>query len=416
VTTLDKPAGDVLHRNPVFLPGGRRFLYVVVGSRNGGTTGARGVYVGSLDPGEPGRLLIENGTAAKYAAGHVVFLREMSLIAQRLDPGTLALTGEPRPVAEQVELNGPASAAFTVSDAGVLGYQPAASQGSQLLWFEADGRQLGGLGDAAQYGDLELSPDGRQAAVSVLDPATNTRDLWVIDVGRGVRTRFTFDREDDVAPIWSADGSRIIFASNRKGHFDLYRKAASGVGTEELLYADGADKYPTSLTPDGRSILYWTFDADGANLSVLPTTSDPRPARFLGSPVGPGRLSPNGRFVAYSSAESGRPEIYAVPFPTASRKWQLSNAGGTLPRWRRDGRELFYAARDNRIMGVPLDTDRPMLDVGAARPLFDARPVGPRSFFDVSSDGRRFLVNSLRAESLSSSIAIVQHWDTAAVP
>ena len=138
---------------------------MAVGSRNAGSTGARGVYVGSLDPDAPGRLLIDNGTAAKYAAGHVIFLRETTLMAQPLDSAGLALTGDPRPVAEQVELNGPASAAFTVSDEGVLAYQPAASQGSQLLWFDLDGRQLGGLGDAASYGDLELSPDGRQAAV-----------------------------------------------------------------------------------------------------------------------------------------------------------------------------------------------------------------------------------------------------------
>jgi Tol biopolymer transport system component len=415
VTMLDKTAGDVLHRNPFFLPDGRHFLYVAVGSRNG-ATGARAVYVGSLDASGPDRLLIDSGSTAKYSQGHVIFLRDATLMAQRLDLDRLVLTGEPRPVAEQVELNGPASASFSVSDAGLLAYQPAAVRGSQLIWLERDGRQLGTVGDAAQYGDLELSPDGRQAAVSVLDSATNTRDLWVFDVARGVRTRFTFNPGDEVLPLWSADGTRVFFTSNRSGHFDLYQKLASGIGTEELVFGDGANKYPTSLSPDGRSLLYWTFDAEGTNLWVLPLTGVPKPALFLGSPVGPGKLSPNGRFVAYASAESGRSEIYVVPFPVASRKWQISGAGGNLPRWRRDGKEIFYAASDNRVMAVAVDGDRPALEVGPARPLFEARPVGLRSFFDVSADGRRFLVNSLRGESLSSSITILQNWNAALKP
>jgi serine/threonine protein kinase len=416
VTTLDKSAGDLLHRNPCFLPDGRHFLYVVVGARKGGSTGARAVYVGSLDGSGPGRLLIDNASTARYSQGHVIFGRDATLMAQPLDVARLALTGEPRPIAEQVELNGPASAAFSVSDVSALAYQPAASQGSQLVWFDRDGRQVGTVGDAAQYGDLELSPDGRQAAVSVLDPAINARDLWVFDVARGVRTRFTFDRADEQSPIWSTDGVRIFFSSNRRGHFDLYQKMASGVATEELVYTDSAEKYPTSMSPDGRSMLFWGFDPDGASLSVLPLTGEPKPALFLGSPVGPGRLSPNGRFVAYSSSESGRSEIYVVPFPVPSRKWQISSAGGSLPRWRHDGKEIFYIARDNKLMAVTVDSDRSAIEVGPERPLLEARPVGPRSFYDVSPDGRRFLVNSLRSESLSSSITIVQNWNAALKP
>jgi Tol biopolymer transport system component len=416
VTALDKTAGDVLHRNPFFLPGGRHFLYVAVGSRNGAGTGARAVYVGSLDANGPGRLLIDSGSTAKYSQGHVIFLRDTTLMAQRLDLDRLVLTGEPRPVAEQVELNGPASASFTVSDTGLLAYQPAGGRGSQLIWLDRDGRQLGTVGDAAQYGDLELSPDGRQAAVTVLDAATNTRDIWVFDLARGVRTRFTFNPGDEVLPIWSADGMSVFFTSNRTGHFDLYQKVASGVGTEELVFADGVNKYPTSLSPDGRSLLYWTFDADGTNLWVLPLTGERKPALFLGSPVGPGKLSPDGRFVAYATAESGRSEIYAVPFPVATRKWQISSAGGNLPRWRRDGKEIFYAASDNRVMAVTVDGDRPALELGPARPLFEARPVGQRSFFDVAADGRRFLVNSLHGESLSSSITILQNWNAPPTP
>jgi Tol biopolymer transport system component len=416
VTTLDKQAGDVLHRNPFFLPDHRHFLYVAVSARNGGSTGPRAVYVGSLDATGPGRLLLDNGSSAKYSQGRLIFLQDKMLMAQPFDVDRLALTGEPRPVAEPVELNGPASAAFTVSETGVLVYQPAAVQGSQLLWFDRGGRQLGTVGDAAEYGDVELSPDGRRAALSVLDAAVNTRDLWVFDLARGVRTRFTFDRGDDVWPIWSPNGTHIFFASNRRGHFDLYQKMATGVGTEELLFADGSEKYPTSSLPDGRSLLYWAFDADGAILSVLPLTPEPKPTTFLPTPVGPGRLSPDGRWVTYSSAESGRSEVYVVPFPVASRKWQVSSAGGSQSRWRNDGKELFYAARDNKLMAVSVEGRASGLDVGPPRPLFEARPVGPRSFYDVTPDGQRFLVNSLRSEGLSSSITVVQNWSAAQKP
>jgi Tol biopolymer transport system component len=284
------------------------------------------------------------------------------------------------------------------------------------VWVDRDGRRLGTVGDPAQYGDVELSPDARQAAVSVLDPAANARDLWVFDIERGVRTRFTSDRADDVAPLWSADGTRIFFTSNRRGHFDLYQKAASGVGTEMLVFADGSEKYPTGLLPDGRSLLYWAFDADGATIWTLPLAGESRPASVLGMPAGPGWLSPDGEWLVYSSSESGRNEVYVVPFPVASRRWQVSSAGGNLPRWRGDGREIFYAGRDNRLMAVAVTATGSTLDVGSPRPLFEARPVGPRFFYDVSPDGQRFLLNSLRSESLSSSINIVQNWSTVATP
>ena len=194
------------------------------------------------------------------------------------------------------------------------------------------------------------------------------------------------------------------------------QNTSTGVGTEEVLFADGSEKYPTSSSSDGRSLLYWTFDADGASLWRLRLTPDPEPTTFLRSPVGPGRLSPDGRWVAYSSTESGRSEIYVVPFPVASRKWQVSSTGGGLSRWRSDGKELFYAARDNRLMAVTVEGHGSGLEISPPRPLFEARAVGPRSFYDVSPDGQRFLVNWLGSEGVSSSITIVQNWSAALNP
>ena len=415
VTTLDASLGDVLHRNAFFLPDGRHFLYVAVSARTGETTGARAVYVGSLDSSESGRLLIDHGSSVAFSQGHLVFLRDNRLVAQPFDLDRLELTGDPKPITEQVELAGPSSTPFSVTESGVLAYQPASGPGSQLVWLDRDGRRLGTLGEPADYGDIVLSPDGRRAAVSVLDAAVNTRDIWVFDISRGVRTRVTFDPSDDVAAAWSPDSTRLVFASNRAGHFDLYRKAAAGIGNDELIFQDESEKYPTAWSPDGRSVLYWTFGSEGAQVRLL-TLGAESSTGFVGPPANPVRLSGDGRWAAYSSTESGRSEVYVVAFPKPSEKWQLSNAGGSLPQWRGDGREVFYAGRDNRLMAVSLEVRGSELQVGAPQALFDVRPVGPRSFFDVMPDGQRFLVNSRRTDSLSSSITLLQNWTSLTPP
>jgi len=415
VTTLDPALGDVLHRNAFFLPDGRHFLYVAVSARTGETTGARAVYVGSLDSNQSGRLLIDHGSSVAFSQGHLVFLRDNRLVAQRFDLDRLELTGDPTPITEQVELAGQSSTPFSVTESGVLAYQPASGPGSQLVWLDRDGRRLGTLGEPADYGDIVLSPDGRRAAVSVLDAAVNTRDIWVFDISRGVRTRVTFDPSDDVAAAWSPDSNQLVFASNRAGHFDLYRKAAAGIGSDELIFQDESEKYPTAWSPDRRSVLYWTFGSEGAQVRLL-TLGAESSTSFVGPPANPVRLSGDGRWAAYSSTESGRSEIYVVAFPKPSEKWQLSNAGGSLPQWRGDGREVFYAGRDNRLMAVSLEVRGSELQVVAPQALFDVRPVGPRSFFDVMPDGQRFLVNSRRTDSLSSSITLLQNWTSLTPP
>ena len=417
VTTLDKSTGDVLHRTPSFLPDARHFLYVAAGPRAGGTTGPRAVYIGSLDASEPSKLLIAEGTSARYADGSVVFIRENRLMAQPFDQRQLALTGDARVVAEQVELTAPGSAAFTLSDAGILAYSPS-TDGSQLVWFDRSGRQLNTVGEPGAYDDVEISPDNHRAVVSAVDPNTNTRDLWIFDLDRGVRTRFTLDPAEDVAPIWSPDGGRIAFASNRKGHYDLYEKSATGIGGETLIYADSAEKYPTSWLPGTQRVLLWSFNVAtlATGLAVLTPGPNAKPMSFIGSPASPGRMSPDGRWVAYYSGESGRNEVSVVSFPNASHRIQASTTGGTLPRWRRDGRELFYAGRDNRLMAVAVTASDNDLKLETPRPLFEARPVGSRSFYDVTGDGSRFLVNALRADSASPSITIVQNWTASLKP
>jgi Tol biopolymer transport system component len=414
VTTLDEKAGDVVHRSPSFLPDGRHFLYVAVAARPGGTT-PRAIYAGSIDgqPDAQPRLVLESGSSVKYADGHLVFLRENTLVAQPFDPERLVLTGDPRTIADQVELTGVASATFTFSATGALVYQTV-SGGSQLEWVDRQGRVIETVGEAGHYGDLELSPDARQVAVSVLNPATNTRDIWVMDLTRGVRTRLTADRAEDVAPVWSPDGTRIAFASNRTGHFDLYQKAANGIGDDQLLVGDQGEDYPASWGGDG-SLLIWTFAGPNTGLMKL-APSGTAAERWLGGAASQATLSRDGRWALYASPESGRLEVNITDYPAHAFRMQVSIAGGTAPRWRADGREAFYAGRDNKLMAVAITPRGSRVDVDEAKPLFDIRPVSRGFFYAPAPDGQRFLVNALREPGAAAALTLVQNWRAALQP
>ncbi len=412
VTELEPQTSDVLHRNGVFLPGGRRFLYVAVSTRAGETTQARAIYAGSVDESGPDRLILESGSTVAYAEGHLLFMQGNRLMAQPFDPDTLALTGTAAPVTERIELTGPSTGAFAVAG-DLLAYQPVSGPVSQLVWLDRDGQQVGVLGEPDDYGDVDLSPSGDRAVVSVLDLAANTRDLWVFDVARGVRTRLTLDPGDDISPTWSSDGSQIAFASNRSGNYSIYVTPASGVGGAVELLANDGQNYPTSWSAD--RLLFWTFSF-GSNVlfQLEPSSRDitPFPAPFVTT----GRFSPDGRWIAYQSSESGRPEVSLVSYPDFDQRWQLSVAGGNAPQWRGDGAELYFSGRENAIMAVALAGADGVVDPSVPVPLFVARPVGRGSFFDVTPDGRRFLVNAYRGGSLSSSITVLQHWSTLVEP
>jgi serine/threonine protein kinase/Tol biopolymer transport system component len=417
VTILDTASGEVHHMWPTFLPDGRHFLYHATGSRTGGPFDARGIYVGTLGSNER-KLLIEGGSNAQYAEGHLLFLRQNTLLAQPFDAERRELTGEAVPLAEQIETDPglPQIGAFSVSAGGVLAYQVRASQSrSQLVWFDRTGRQLGVLGDQAHYVGPELSPDGGRAAVAVRDPATETRDIWLFDLARGVRARFTFAMTHESWPAWSPDGRRIVFMSGREGSYDLYEKASSGTGTEQLLLHDSLNKRPTSWSADGRFILYHTGESTPQtrqDLWALPLFGEQKPFPFLQTRFSEsmGRFSPDGRWVAYQSDESGRMEVYVAPFPTPSGKWQISTNGGRLPRWRSDGREIYYQALDNKLVAVEVKAAATAFEVGAARPLFTIQPGGGYIAWATSLDGQRFLVNTVVEETTAAPITLVINW------
>ena len=400
------------HVRPTFLPDGRHFLYSV-GS-------GRPVYIASLDSTDRALLLsASDSTNVLYAQGHLLFLRGTTLMAQTFDARRLALTGEAVPIAEQIQRQSNLAVGdFSASDSGVLAYQTGTGSGnSRLLWFDRVGKQTAVLGDQADYRSVELSPDRTRAAVIITDSVRGTRDIWLHDVARFLRTRFTFDPAEETASRWSPDGSRVIFNSNRKGRQDLFQKPSSGAGNEELVLESDRNKNAGDWSLDGRLLLYGVDDPKTTwDLWVLPLSADGKPRPFLQAEFSQeyGRFSPDGRWVAYRSNESGRFEVYVTPFPGPGGKWQISTAGGSFPRWRRDGKEIFYVTPDTKLMAAAVSSRGSAFEVGALQLLFETSVRLDGDYpYDVSADGQRFVVNTLVKDTTAAPITVVVNWTAA---
>ena len=292
-----------------------------------------------------------------------------NLVAQRLDIERKALTGEPVTIADS-------AAGVSVSTAGLVAYRSGGSSRRQLAWFDRTGKALGVAGKPDDSNALapELSPDGRRIAFD--RTIQGSRDVWLMDVARGGLMRFTFDAAPDGFPAWSPDGSRIVFESSRKGSWDIWLKPSSLVGIEELLLGTPNNEWPLNWSKDGRFLLYYQDGGKtGADLWALPMTGDDRkPVSVAITPFdeATGEFSPDGRWVAYDTNESGRFEVVVQPFPKATGKWQVSTSGGIRPRWRADGKELYFVAPDGTLMGAPVVGKDPAFEAGTPVPLFHA--------------------------------------------
>jgi Tol biopolymer transport system component len=411
VTTRDAKV-ESPHDSPFFLPDGRHFLYA--GSEAGGGAGGT-VYVGSLDSSEHVKL-VAGASLPAYANGFLLFVRDDTLMAQRFDADRRLLSGEPLPVAEQLLVGGApaASGVFAVSQSGVLVYQSGVIPRSMLVWLDRNGKELGALSEPRGFSYVQLSPDGRHLAVSVNDEALRTRDLWLYDTIRGGQTRLTSEASDDFSPAWAPRSDRVVFAGRRSvdRSLNLYETSANGSGGEKrLLNLDGVE-IPTSWSSDGRFVLFQT-PSPGADIMVL-SLDDGKVTPLVSTRFteGSAQFSPDGRWVAYSSNETGRTEVYVVPFQRAGPRTPISTDGGGSPRWRRDGEELFYLRGDNTLMGVAVKLSASVIEVGRATPLFNAamRPVAMP--YDVTADGR-FIVNRSLDDATSAAISLVVNWPAA---
>jgi serine/threonine protein kinase/Tol biopolymer transport system component len=421
-------AQQVGHRFPHILPDGRHFLYYVAG-----TPEIRGVYVAHLD-GSDARELFPADSAAIYASsGHLLFVRQGTLHAVRFNPATLAIAGSPFSVAERVAMDGGfGRAALSASTTGLVLYRETSAGGrQQFIWFDRTGREIRKLGEAGNTGPAHpsLSPDGGRVAMT--RAVGGNTDVWLLDTTRGSLSRFTSEPSTEIYPIWSPDGSRVVYASNRRvrGGLELYQKSAAASGRDELLpTVDGlATAIPDDWSRDGRFIIFQVImfqglgdTKTGFDLWALPLKEPGKPFAVANTEFEErdAQFSPDGKWVAYDSDESGRFEVYAQPFPGPGAKAPISTGGGSQVRWSRDGKELFYIALDGRLMAVPIRaaSNRAALDAGPPVPLFATRILGglpgqgnQRQQYMVSPDGQHFLVYSVVAEE-TSPIIVILNW------
>ena len=360
-------------------------------------------------------------TAGLYVpSGWLLFVLQGTLVARRIDPVRGELSGDPVTVADPVGFASTTSVgAFSVSAAGLVSYRALGVGRRQLTWFDRSGKALGTLGvpDESALLNPDLSPDGRRVAVD--RTVQGNTDIWLLD---GVRTtRLTFDASADDYPLWSRDGNRIVFSSYRKGPLDLYEKPSSSVGNEQSLVESPQNKAAYDFSPDGRFLLYVSVDPKtGRDLWVRPMDGEKKPFVFLNTSFDErlGQFSPDGRWVAYQSDESGRPEIYVRRFPAQpGGEWrQVSTSGGSQPRWRLDGKELYYIAPDGKLMAVPITLKGTALEPGTPEALFQTRIVGGgannlafRQQYDVGPDGR-FLINVTTEDTVTAPITLLQNW------
>ena len=421
VTKLDPPRQSG-HRFPQFLPDGRQFLFYAAGMPE-----AAGIYLGSLDGDAPTRLTAADSGGAFLPPDRVVFVRQGTLVARRLDLTRGTLTGDAVSLADRVGVDATARGGFAVSGAGPVAYRAGGDASRHLTWVDRTGKAMGVAGepDANALQSPELSPDGRRVAMR--RSVQGNDDIWLQDVVRGGMTRLTFDPALDINPIWSPDGLRIAFSSNRTGAFDLYLKPSNGSGAEERLVNSPNTNQPRSQdwSSDGRWLLYYeVHPTTGRDLWALDMTSpDHTPRGVANTPAEEvlAQFSPDGRWVAYQTNESGRFEVVVQSFPDAGGKWQVSTTGGVTPRWRADGKELYFLAPDATMMAVPVTAVGTSFTAGAPVALFPTRSVDGgtlainRPQYAVARDGR-FLINQPVADATAAPITLVLNWNASRKP
>ena len=406
---------ELSHRFPAFLPDGKRFLFLVMTSA--ATDG--GLFLGSTEASSTPYRLVAAESAAEYSPdGHLLMVRDGALVAVPFDVTAGRLSGDPVTLAPRVaESQG--RGAFSVSASGLAAYRAGrmSSAASELVWTQRDGTTSAAF---PAIGFVSSSRDGKHIAVTgqtELRTLSNT-DIWLIDTARGVPRRFTFDPAFEVSTVWSPDSSRLVFASNRRGVFDVFEKPADFARDERLLLETPANKFPSDWSPDGQVLLFVSEDAVAGDDLWTVSLEEPRKlVRLLGGSYdeSQGQFSPDGRWLAYRSNESGQWEIYVRPYPGPGSQQLVSRGGGIQPRWRQDGRELFYVAADSRMMAVPihLPLKGEALEIGAPVPLFTARlreSANQQFGFIVDPAGQRFLMSIVADQTSTTPITIVQNW------
>jgi len=412
ITKLDPTRLEGSHRWPVFLPDGKHFLYL--GANFGGHTEMNAIFLGALDSDQRQLMVGASSNAAYAAPGYLLFYRDKALLARSFDLQRFQVTGEPATILTDVQFLPQVSrAVFAVADSGLLVSQGAGGAAeSQLIWFDRGGKQTGTVGKTAMYANVALSPDGKRVACDILDLDGVKMDVWVMDPARQAAMRFTFDAGLDATPVWSPDGRSLMYLSNQLPSAGLYVKNSDGSGKSKMITQMSASAVsPNDWSPDGKHILY----GEGTHLAYA-AAPEFKGQFFLETKalLANGQFSPDGHWVAYASNETGTWEVYVASFPDPHGKWQVSSGGGQQPRWRGDGKELFYLSPDGKMMAVPVTLGN-SVETGTPTTLFQAHPRQQISSldvftYDVSRDGQRFLINTRVERTQASPMSVVLNW------
>jgi eukaryotic-like serine/threonine-protein kinase len=407
LTKLDPAAGEDSHAAPVFIPGTNYLLFTVHKRQGKGRMGSEIRFV-SLTTGDVGSVNL-SGRVVGFDDGLLMYATpDGTLRAQPWNTQTMAATGPDRPV-RQPDQSAPVSdVRFAVSPAHVLAFRGGTHWNrQQLTWFDKTGAKSGTLGEINSYSNPAMSPDGRRVAVGIRSAKSEARDVWVFDVARNTPTRLTHDDADDFAPVWSPDGTRVAFSSDRLGVRNIYATPASGLGPDELLLKSDAAKSVESWSADGRYVLF--SSNHNIDALVLPERTVTPVLRGPSSESN-AALSPDGTLLAYMSDENGTLEVFIRSFPEISRKWQISKAGGAEPHWRKDSRELYYLAQDE-LIAVSMTKGPKGLEPQEPRRLFRQR-LGPyvRNRYVAAPDGQRFLLNVPATDRTVEPITVILNW------
>jgi len=403
---------NITQRNPRFLPGGKRLLFY-----SGGAPGdpGEGIYSLDLQSRKPVQIMHTASEGIYVEPGYLAFVRDGNLMAQPIDLDTLRTSGEAVPIAENVQFNSfRATGTYTFSRTGLLLFQSGAIQGEdQLTWYDLDGKRLGTLGEPAIFWiSLAISPDGRKAVATVRHPAGGS-DLWTYDLARGLGTRFTFGETHALAPRWSPDGRQVAYID---GNGALYVKASDGATPARKVFSvPGGSMFPTSWSRDGARIIYATQSAKtNSDLWILPMIGEAKPTPFLTTTANEenGTFSPDGRWVAYTSDESGRKEVYVRSFPGPGGNWQVSTQGAGSGGWYAGRMEIGFADLENRAFVVSVTPKGEALEIGTPRPLFGGN-VLPVVLGDFTPDGKRFLGATPVGDNAGPVLTMVLNWPAA---
>ncbi|MEJ7608780.1 MAG: hypothetical protein WKF37_21545 [Bryobacteraceae bacterium] len=416
LTHLDPSHRQLSHRWPSFLPDGKHFVYMVRAEHEASS----GTYIAAADSAQGVRLLADPSNATyRHSPEALLFGRGGDLWSQAFDSANLKLVGQPSRVAEGVAATWhiePLHANFSVSGNGVLAFLSGRATDT-LTWFDRRGARLNSVTDPGSHLAPALSSSGELVVDRISSPAGRF-DLWRTDLARGTSSPLTLDKLDDVAPVWSPDGSRIAFASNRLGAFNLYEKLSGGAGDERLLLKSARWKFPTDWSSDGQFLLYYEIDPErNRDVFALPLFGEKKPLALLHTDFNESNavFSPDRKWFAYSSDESGTEEIYVQSFPppAGSHRWMVSRGGGSHPKWPHDSKDLYYLAPDHQIMAVSLST-RHSFTSGLPRALFQtSMPHDFRIGFAVAKGGNRFLIPTMTSQQNSRAATVVVNWSRA---